>query len=54
MRQEKKPSKEALRTRYYVRAVKRIVKLVWWLFVLFVIVMAVIWAIPRVLNWALG
>lgn len=54
MRQEKKPSKEALRTRYYIRVTKRTIKLVLWLFVLFAIVMAIIWAVPKIVSRALG
>ena len=49
-----KPSKESLLTRYWVRLIKRVTKVVISLFVLFLIVMGVIWAIPRVLSWALG
>ncbi len=54
MKDEKKPTKEALLTRYWARLIKRAIKVVLLLFVLFLIVMGVIWAIPRVLSWALG
>ena len=54
MKYEKKLSKEALLTRYWARLIKRVTKIVLLLFVLFLIVMGVIWAIPRVLSWALG
>ena len=54
MYSESKPSKEALRNRYLVRFIKRIIRLVSSLFVLFLVVMGIIWAIPRVLSWVLG
>jgi hypothetical protein len=49
-----KETKEAGHTKYYVRALKRITMVVGWLFVLFLVVMFVVWAVPKVWNWALG
>lgn len=49
-----KESREANKTKYYARAVKRLIRLCLWAFLLFVVVMAIIWAAPRVWNWALG
>jgi len=54
MRQERRPSKEALGSRYAVRATKRVIRLVIWLFVLFVVIMAIIWVGPKIWHWALG
>ena len=54
MRQERKPTREALFTRYLVRALKRIITVAAFAFVLFLIVMLIIWAAPRVWHWALG
>lgn len=54
MKYKNKPTKESLLTRYWVRLIKRVAKVVFWLFLLFLIVMGVTWAIPRVLSWALG
>ncbi len=51
---ERKPTKEALCNRYLVRLIKRVTKVVILLFVLFLIVMGIVWAIPRVLGWAWG
>ncbi|MCX6741988.1 MAG: hypothetical protein NTX24_02315 [Candidatus Pacearchaeota archaeon] len=50
-RHRHKPSKEAEKTRYYARAIKRIVVLLIWLFVLFVIVMGIIWGIPKIWHF---
>jgi preprotein translocase subunit SecG len=49
-----KPSKESRKTKYYVRALKRISSVAVWLFILFCIVMFIIWAVPKIWHWALG
>ncbi len=54
MNRQMKPSKESLWMGYFRRLIKRVIKVVLSLFILFLIVMGIIWAIPRVMNWALG
>jgi len=49
-----KQSRESKTTKYYIRALKRITTVVFWLFILFLVVMAIIWAVPKVWHWALG
>lgn len=48
-----KTSKEAHKTKYAVRASKRIIHVVIWLFVLFLLVMFIIKVAPIVWNWAI-
>jgi len=47
-------SGEASATKYYVRATKRIIKLITWLFVLFLIVMGVMFVAPKVWHFVFG
>ena len=54
MKGEKKPTKEAYINRYIVRVIKRVTTIIFWLFVLFLLIMAIVWVIPKVWNWALG
>ncbi len=54
MKGEHKPSKESYFNRYLVRAIKRVTKVIFWLFILFLVTMAIVWAAPQVWNWALG
>ena len=54
MKGEKKLTKEAYINRYIVRAIKRITKVIFWLFILFLLIMAIIWVVPKVWNWALS
>ena len=37
-----------------VRAIKRVTNVVVWLFVLFLVVMFIVWSVPKVWYWALG
>ena len=53
-RGHRRPSREAETTRYYARAVKRIISVAFWLFILFLLVMGIIWAVPKIWSWALG
>ncbi len=54
MRRKMKPSREANLSGYIARLIKRMSKIVFWLFILFLLIMAIIWAVPKVWNWALG
>jgi hypothetical protein len=54
MKEEKKPSREALATRYGSRAIKRMIGLLLWAFVLFLVAVGIIWTIPRVWQFAFG
>jgi hypothetical protein len=47
-------TKDAAYIEYITRQVKRFGILAIAVFILFVIIMAIIWAAPRVWNWALG
>ena len=49
-----KQSSESKKTKYYVRAIKRFIRLVAWVFILFVVIMIILWAAPKVWSWALG
>ncbi len=51
MKQERKPTKEALFSRYTYRAIKRIIKVVSALFVLFLLIMLFIWVGMKVWNF---
>jgi len=51
---KRKSSKESRAMRYYVRAVKRFTTLAFWVFIAFCIVMGIVWAVPKVWNWALA
>lgn len=53
-RRHRHSSQEAKATRYYARAIRRFISVTFWLFVLFLLVMGIIWAVPRVWYWALG
>ena len=48
------PSEESNKTRYFARALRRILRVTFWLFVLFLFIMFIVWAVPRVWHWALG
>ncbi len=48
MMARRKESNESRTTRYYIRMIKRITKLLIWIFVLFLIVMGIIWVVPRI------
>ncbi len=39
---------------YSGRQIKRVGFVILGLFILFVIIMAIVWAVPRLWNWALG
>lgn len=54
MKRENKPTKEAYFNRYIVRMIKRITKIVFWSFILFLLVMAIIWLVPKIWSWAIG
>lgn len=54
MRRKMRPSKEAIKSAYITRLIKRMSKNIFWLFILFLLIMAIIWAVPKVWNWALG
>ena len=54
MKGKKRTTKEAHFNRYLVRVIKRLTKVASWFFILFLLVMAIVWAIPKVWNWALG
>ena len=54
MKGEKNPSNEAYFTRYLVRAIKRIMGVLIYLFLLFILVMGLIWVVPKVLNLVVG
>ena len=49
-----KPTRESHFTKYLVRAIKRIAKVVVWLFILFLVVMGVIWVVPKVWKFVFG
>jgi len=50
MKAERKPTKEALTTRYLVRMLKRAIHVLIWVFVIFLMVTAMIWLVPKI--WA--
>mgnify|MGYP007123663321 CR=1 FL=1 len=54
MGKKRKPSKEARKTKYWVRALKRISIVIVWLFIVFCLIMFVIWAVPQIWTLALG
>lgn len=47
-------SGEAGTTKYYRRMLRRLIWLVIYAFILYVVVMAIVWAAPKVWHWALG
>lgn len=49
-----KQSKESKTTKYWVRAMKRIIKVLIWLFILFVIVMGLVYIVPKIWHFVLG
>ncbi|MDO8563780.1 MAG: hypothetical protein Q7R87_02130 [Nanoarchaeota archaeon] len=53
-RRNNQPSEESNKTRYFARAIKRILRVTFWLFMLFLLIMFIVWAVPKVWNWALG
>lgn len=54
MRGEQKPSREAHFTRYSVRAIKRVMGVLFYLFLLFLVVMGLIWIVPKVWQMVMG
>ena len=50
----RRESKEARRTKYYIRAIKRIIRLVFWLVLLFLIVMGLIYIVPKIWTFVFG
>jgi len=51
---KRKPSKESQKTGYYIRFTKRIIKLLIALFILYVVIIGIIWSVPKLWYWALG
>ncbi|MFH1839871.1 MAG: hypothetical protein ABH849_01860 [Nanoarchaeota archaeon] len=51
---KRKASQESRTTKYWVRALRRIARVVFWAFILFLLIMVVVWAVPKVWHWALG
>ena len=51
MKEERKPGKEALAARWGTRAIKRWITLILWAFLFFLVVVLVVWSVPRI--WAL-
>lgn len=49
-----KKTQSASRLEYTVRQTRRVAFVVIGLFILFVIVMAIVWAVPKIWRWALG
>ena len=49
-----KPSQEASTVRYYGRAARRLIWLIVWLFVLFLVVMGLIYIVPKIWHFVLG
>lgn len=49
-----KESAESRTTKYWARMIKRLTKLLFWLFILYLLVMGLIWAVPKIWQWALG
>ena len=49
-----KGTRETRFVKYLIRRIKRYIKLTGWVFVWFLIIMAIIWVAPKVWNWALG
>ena len=39
--------------RYIIRTIKRVTRFTYWLFFLFLTIMFVVWATPKIINWAL-
>jgi len=54
MKAEKKPTSEALLTRYFVRATKRMLSVLFYLFILFLVVMGLIWIVPKIWKMVIG
>jgi hypothetical protein len=53
-RHHEKSSREAKATRYYGRAIRRFVSVLFWLFILFLLAMGIVWAVPKIITWAFG
>jgi hypothetical protein len=53
MKKQMKESNESRTTKYYQRFIKRLIVLALLGFVLFMVIMAIIWAVPRIWHWAL-
>ena len=49
-----KESEEAKKTKYYVRAIKRLIILVVWLFIFFLVIMGIIYLAPKVWHLVFG
>lgn len=47
-------SSEARNTKYWIRMIKRQIRLVFWVFILFLLIMAIIWVAPQVWNKVMG
>jgi hypothetical protein len=54
MRRRNRKTKSAAYMEYSVRQIRRVAFIVIGLFLLFVVIMGIIWAVPRVWNWAMG
>lgn len=54
MANRNKGTKETRFIKYSTRRIKRLLKLTIWLFILFLLLMAIIWAVPKVWNLALS
>lgn len=49
-----KPTKWTLMIGYYTRSIKRAIEIAFWLFVLFLVIMGIIYAVPKIWHLALG
>ncbi len=49
-----KESDESKKMKYWVRAIKRFIKVIVWLFILFLIIMFITWTAPKIWYWALS
>jgi hypothetical protein len=47
-------SRESETTKYYKRMFRRLIWLVIYAFALYVVVMCIVWAAPKIWHWALG
>lgn len=54
MAKKNKGTRETRFIKYSIRRVKRWFTLVVWLFLLFLLIMGLIWVVPKVWNWAVG
>lgn len=48
------PTRTTENIKYFIRTLKRLARVIFWGFIIYLMVAFVIWAVPKVWSWATG